>query len=107
MGSQFHRALFAEELTKRDQPDAARRERDLARRVGWYRAWYVGNVLNYQARDAAARKDYAQAAAYYERGVVGCLRVNSQFVDSSAYLVVRDAEEREVAKFTVDLAAMR
>jgi tetratricopeptide (TPR) repeat protein len=88
LGSQFQRALFAEELTKRDQLDAARRERDLVLRVGWYRMWYVGNVLNYVARDAVARKDYARAAAFYERGVVGCLRVGSQFVDASAYLIV-------------------
>lgn len=88
LGNQLARAMFAEELTKRDQLEAARRERDLVLRVGWYRMWYVGNVLNYLARDAAVRKEYAKAAAYYERGVVGCLRVGSQFVDSSAYLVV-------------------
>jgi tetratricopeptide (TPR) repeat protein len=88
LGDTRRRAAVAEELTKRDLLDLARRERDLVRQLGWHRAWAAGGYLSYLARDSAARKDYARAADSYDRVIVGVLGNDFQFVENSAYLSV-------------------
>jgi hypothetical protein len=88
LGDTRRRAIVAEELSKRDLHDLARRERELIRQLGWHRAWAAGGYLSYLARDAAAHKDFVRAADAYDRVVVGILGSDFQFVDNSAYLTV-------------------
>ncbi|HEY1379706.1 MAG TPA: hypothetical protein VGF55_23080 [Gemmataceae bacterium] len=88
LGDVNARAMLAEELTKRDAAEPARREWDLIRKLGWARSWSVANFLAALGRDAAARKDYATAADAYERVVLGVLSNDVNFVEGSAYLSV-------------------
>jgi tetratricopeptide (TPR) repeat protein len=88
LGDTRRRAIVAEELTKREFLDLARRERDLIRQLGWHRSWAAGGYLSYLARDAAARKEFARAADGYDRVIVGVLASDFQFVENSAYLTV-------------------
>lgn len=67
------RAELAEELARRDLPELARRERELALRLGWGRSWSVNGFLFFLAQDAAATHDYTRAADAYERIVAGVL----------------------------------
>ena len=91
LGNEYLRGELADELGKRNWPEAARKEAETVLRTGWYRHWYVGNVLSQMARVAVHQKDYFRAAEYYERGVVGCLKTGANFVESSAYLAVPEA----------------
>jgi predicted Zn-dependent protease len=88
LGDTRRRAVVAEELTKREFLDLARRERELVRQLGWHRAWAAGGYLSYLARDSAAHKDFARAADGYDRVIVGVLASDFQFVENSAYLTV-------------------
>ncbi len=88
LASEESRGRFADELDKHNFGDHARRERELAMSLGWYRHWSVGNMLNAMGRDALRHKDYGTAATFFERSLVGALRVNANYIDASAYLMV-------------------
>jgi tetratricopeptide (TPR) repeat protein len=88
LGSVLVRASLAEELTKRDAIEPARRERELILKLGWARSWSSSNFLSYYGRDAAVRKDYARAADAYERVVLGVVASDIDFIEKSAYLSV-------------------
>lgn len=88
LGDAKRRARVAAELSKRDLPDLAKRERDLIRRLGWYRAWASGNLLTQWTREALAAKDFSRAADYYERLAAALLANGYTFSDAGAYLAV-------------------
>src|SRR5207244_13544175 len=88
LGDAAKRATVAEEVTKRDLTDLARREREIVHALGWHRAWSAGNYLVSMAREAATRKDFARAADGYERILLAIMASDRQFAEYSAYLGV-------------------
>jgi Tfp pilus assembly protein PilF len=88
LGNANERGNLAEELSQRDLPELARREREFVLRLGWARSWPAGNLLSYVAREAVARQDFARAADAYERIITGVLDSEGVgFREPSAYLV--------------------
>lgn len=79
---------LAEALAKHGLSEAARQERQLILRIGAFESWYVGDSLRHAAQEAVARKDFLTAAACYERAMLRCLKTNTGFLDTAAYLVV-------------------
>jgi tetratricopeptide (TPR) repeat protein len=88
LGSEQVRFDFAEELERRHFTEAARQERDFVMKTGWYRYWYVSNLISESARQAAARKDFRVAAAFSQKSIIGCMRIGATYVENSAYLLV-------------------
>jgi predicted Zn-dependent protease/Tfp pilus assembly protein PilF len=91
LGNEYSRSTLADELSRRDWPEAAQREAEMILRVGWYRNWYVGNALSLLARIAVEKKEYAKAADYYERGMLGLMKTGVTFVEPGAYIAVPEA----------------
>ncbi|MBO0699665.1 MAG: hypothetical protein J2P46_14815 [Zavarzinella sp.] len=88
LGSEVLRTRFSEDLTKRGFDADSRKEMDLVVATGWFRTYQVGNVYLRMARIKARQKDFATAAAYYEKDVVSLFRTTASFVDPRAYLTV-------------------
>ncbi len=88
LGDMTQRAEFIRELDERGFDEAADREMAIILRAGWYNDWRVGNVLNRAARQAIRDQRFAQAADYYQRSVVGCMRTGARFIEPRAYLSV-------------------
>lgn len=82
------RYAFMQELSKRGQSKALRREADLLRRVSRVESFYFGAALRQVAVDAAARKAYLEAAQAYEQAMLRCLRPYTNFVQAGAYVGV-------------------
>ena len=91
LGNEYSRSTLADELSRRDWPEAAQREAEMILRVGWYRNWYVGNALSLLARVAVEKKEFAKAADYYERGMLGLMKTGVTFVEPGAYVAVPEA----------------
>ena len=51
LGSEQVRFDFAEELEKRNFTEAAREEREFIMQTGWYRYWYVSNLISESASE--------------------------------------------------------
>ena len=86
LGIEQDRGSFARELDRRGFAEHARRERDLVLNAGWYRYWHVGNILDDAGRVALRNKDYDRAIAYYEKAIVGSLRMGASFLENHSYL---------------------
>lgn len=91
LGNETVRANLIDELNKRDWPEMALKEANMLIKTGWYNHFSYGNVLSFLGRQAAKGKDYATAAAKYEKCVVGCLRTGATFIEATAYLVVPES----------------
>ncbi len=91
LGNEIIRAKLVEDLNKRDWPEMAQKEAETLLATGWYSHYSFGNVLSFLARQSAKQKNFFQAADYYEKCVVGCLRTGATFVEPSAYLLVPES----------------
>ncbi|HEV3142721.1 MAG TPA: hypothetical protein VGZ47_02435 [Gemmataceae bacterium] len=88
LGNEQARFEYAEELEKRGFADAARQEKDFILKTGWYRNWYISNLLGESARQAAHNHDYTAAALAYQKSIIGCMRIGATYAENSGYLVV-------------------
>ena len=89
LGSERVRGKFLEELIRRGEGKAARRETDLLLRACWSRDHYFGNVINQAARAAALNKDFATAEKCVQRSLMVLMKMpDLYFVEASAYLNV-------------------
>ncbi len=91
LGSEETRGRLIDELTKRDWPEMARKETFMAVKTGWYKNYFYGNIISQAARDAAREKQFDKAANYYERCLVGCMRMGASFIEPTAYLIVPES----------------
>jgi tetratricopeptide (TPR) repeat protein len=88
LGNEVTRTKFSEDLSKRGFDADSRKEMDLVVNTGWFRTHYVGNVYLRLARIKARARDYATAAALYEKDVISLFRTGATFVDPRANLTV-------------------
>jgi Tfp pilus assembly protein PilF len=88
LGNEEARSRFSDELAQRGFDADSKREVDLILATGWYRTHYVGNVHLRHARQEARQKNFAAAAASYEKDVVSLFRTGAHFVEPKAYLTV-------------------
>jgi tetratricopeptide (TPR) repeat protein len=98
LGNEPVRNAFAEALARRGQLQAARRERDLLRKVSAPDSFYAGEALRQAALDAAGRKEYLKAADLHERAMLRCLDARISFVDAAAYVAVPHFVHRQRAR---------
>lgn len=88
LGQERVRGRFIDELVRRAEGRAARRECDLMLRACWSRDHYFGNVMNQVARAMAMVKDFAAAEKASQRSLLILLKSQGMyFVETSAYMV--------------------
>ena len=89
LGSERIRGKFLEELIRRGEAKAAKRETELVLRACWTHDHHAGNVINQAARASALNKDFATAEACIQRSLMVLMRTpDLYFVEASAYLNV-------------------
>jgi tetratricopeptide (TPR) repeat protein len=89
LGNERVRGKFLDELVRRGEAGAARRETDLIVRGCWCRDHYFGNVMNQVSQAAALNRDFATAEKCRQRSLLVILKTPSVFfVEQSAYMNV-------------------
>jgi tetratricopeptide (TPR) repeat protein len=79
---------FAEQLQKAGLNDLSQEQHDMILRNGDFYGWELGNVTRMMAHRASQQGDDLLAANLWERSTLPCLRDNTGFVDTAAYLGV-------------------
>jgi tetratricopeptide (TPR) repeat protein len=88
LGHDAERYEFAEQLQKAGLPDVARQQQELLLQTGDFSSWELGNVTRIMAHRASQQGDDLTAANLWERSTLPCLRDNTSFVETAAYLGV-------------------
>jgi len=89
LGNERGRGKFLEELIRRGEAAAGKRETDLLLRACWSRDFYFGNVMNQAARAAALAKDWPTAERCVQRSLLVLIKVQgAHYIDTAAYLNV-------------------
>jgi tetratricopeptide (TPR) repeat protein len=89
LGQERVRGKFLDELIRRGEGKAARRETAVVLRTCWYRDHFFGNVMNQCCRASAMVKDFATAEQACQRSLLVMLKTQGMYyVESSAYMVV-------------------
>jgi tetratricopeptide (TPR) repeat protein len=89
LGQERIRGKFLDELVRRGEATAAKREIDLVLRGCWCRDHYFGNVMNQAAQAAVLNRDFAAAEKCRQRSLLVILRTPDVFfVELSAYMNV-------------------
>jgi len=89
LGNERVRGKFLDELVRRGEAAAAKRETELLLKACWSRDHYFGNVMNQAARAAVLNKDYPLAELCVQRSLLTLMRTpNVYFVESAAYFTV-------------------
>ncbi|MDB5311979.1 MAG: hypothetical protein JWO38_6181, partial [Gemmataceae bacterium] len=89
LGNERARGKFLEELIRRGEAKAAKRETDLLLRACWSRDFYFGNVMNQTARAAALARDWPTAELCVQRSLLVLIKSPGvHYVDTTAYLQV-------------------
>jgi tetratricopeptide (TPR) repeat protein len=89
LGNERIRGKFLEELVRRGEGKAAKRETDLLLRACWSRDFYFGNVMNQVARAAALNHDWFTAERCIQRALFVLMKTRGvHFIDTAAYLNV-------------------
>jgi tetratricopeptide (TPR) repeat protein len=89
LGQERVRGKFLDELVRRGEATAAKRETELLLRGCWFRDHYYGNALNQASQAAALNRDFATAEKCRQRSLLVILKTpNIYFVETSAYMTV-------------------
>jgi tetratricopeptide (TPR) repeat protein len=89
LGQERIRGKFLDELVRRGEATAARREIDLILRGCWCRDHYFGNVMNQSAQAAVLNGDFATAEKCRQRSLLVILRTPDVFfVELAGYMNV-------------------
>jgi hypothetical protein len=89
LGQERIRGKFLDELVRRGEAAAAKREVELVLRGCWCRDHYFGNVMNQAAQAAVLNRDFAAAENCRQRSLLVTLRTPDVFfVELSAYMNV-------------------
>jgi tetratricopeptide (TPR) repeat protein len=110
LGNTVLRADVAADLAKRGHDDLAAHEREMILKLGWPRVWSEGGLLSALARGAAARKDYAVAADWYERLTARLLADAKDFAETGGLIGVpalMHAHRARAALMTGSLSVMQ
>jgi tetratricopeptide (TPR) repeat protein len=89
LGNERVRGKFLDELVRRGEAAAAKRETELLLKACWPRDHYFGNVMNQAARAAVLNKDFPLAELCVQRSLLTLMRTPYvYFVESAAYFTV-------------------
>ncbi len=89
LGNERARGKFLEELVRRGEGKAAKRETELLLGACWSRDFYFGNVMNQAARASSLNHDWFTAERCIQRSLFVLMRNRGvHFVDTAAYLNV-------------------
>lgn len=89
LGQERVRGRFVDELVRRGEGNAAKRETELVLRACWCRDHYFGNVMNQGARAAELYRDFVTAETCCQRSLLVLLKTQGMYyVETSAYMVV-------------------
>jgi tetratricopeptide (TPR) repeat protein len=88
LGDEEVRLEFAQALARRGATDESRREIELVNRFSEPGSFWAGEALRRAAFTAAARQDWAAAAAGQEKAMLRCLRADIGFHYPSAYVTM-------------------
>ncbi|HMF10704.1 MAG TPA: hypothetical protein VKE94_00310, partial [Gemmataceae bacterium] len=88
LGNESARFAFIAELSKRRHRDAVRREAELLVRFSVPGSFYAGEGFRQLALAAFQRGDHSKAADYHELAMLRCLRPQTNFAETTAYLGV-------------------
>ncbi|HMF10739.1 MAG TPA: hypothetical protein VKE94_00485 [Gemmataceae bacterium] len=88
LGNESARFAFIGELSKRRHRDAVRREAELLVWLSVPGSFYAGEGFRQLALEAFQRGDHAKAASYHELAMLRCLRPQTSFAETTAYLGV-------------------
>lgn len=89
LGQERVRGRFLDELVRRGEGAAAKRETELVLRACWSRDHYFGNVMNQGARAAELIRDFDTAEKCCQRSLLVMLKTQGMYyVETSAYMVV-------------------
>ena len=89
LGQERLRGRFLDELIRRGEGKAARRETELILKACWSRDHFFGNVMNQAGRAAVLNRDYETAEKCVQRSLLVILKTPGvYFVETSAYLNV-------------------
>jgi tetratricopeptide (TPR) repeat protein len=89
LGQERIRGKFLDELVRRGEAAAAKREIDLVLRGCWCRDHYFGNVMNQSAQAAVLNGDFTTAEKCRQRSLLVILKTpDVYFVELSAYMNV-------------------
>ena len=104
LGNEKVRGRFLDELVRRGEATAIKREVALILKACWSHDHYFGNVMNQCARGAALVGDFATAEACGQRSMLVVLRTPGvYFVDAGAYMNV--PHDLLVSRARAELAA--
>lgn len=79
---------FAQQLQNAGLADLSKQQQDLLLHTGDFSGWELGNITRMMALRASQNGDDLAAADLWERSTLPCLRDNTGFVDTAAYLGV-------------------
>jgi len=89
LGQERIRGRFLDELVRRGEGIAAKRETELVLRACWCHDHYFGNVMNQAARAAELIRDFDTAEKCCQRSLLVMLKTPGMYyVETSAYMVV-------------------
>jgi tetratricopeptide (TPR) repeat protein len=89
LGQERLRGRFLDDLVRRGEARAAKREAELLVKACWCRDHFFGNAVNQAAKAAALAKDFETAELCLQRSLIVILRTpNVYYVEVSAYMVV-------------------
>jgi tetratricopeptide (TPR) repeat protein len=88
LGNESARYTFIVELARRRHRAAVRREAELLLRVSVPGSFYAGEGFRQLALEAYQRQDHLKAAAFHELAMMRCLRPQTSFQETTAYLGV-------------------
>jgi tetratricopeptide (TPR) repeat protein len=88
LGNESARYAFIAELSRRRHRDVVRREAELLVRLSVPGSFYAGEGFRQLALDAFQRRDHLKAATYHELAMLRCLRPQTNFAETTAYLGV-------------------
>lgn len=87
-GDDFKRGLFITELRRFGLENEARSQENITLGTGQFMSHYVGQVLRSCSEEAIDKGDYKTAARYWERSMVGPIKSQQSYVETSGYLLV-------------------
>ena len=88
LGNESLRFTFMSQLAKRGQHAAVKREAELLALLSVPGSFYAGEAARRLSLDAYNKREYAKAADYHELAMYRCLRPQTSFQETAAYLGV-------------------
>ena len=83
-----HRLVLAETLERAGFGEGARQQMQLILRSAPFWSVELIEALSKAGQEAARKRDYAEAASYWQRSMLACLQSGAVFVSQSSYILI-------------------